>query len=47
MSNIRYRKKDFVRGMCHCVWHDKEGWQLSEETQKTDLANFKELNITS
>ena len=33
--------------MCHCVWHDKEGWQLSEETQKTDLANFKELNITS
>lgn len=47
MSVIRYRKKNYVRGMCHCVWHDKEGWQLSEQTEKTDAENFKELNITS
>lgn len=47
MDTLRFRNKGFIRGMCHCVWHDKEGWGLSEETKRIDEENFKELKINS
>ena len=42
-----YRKKPFVRGVGEGVWHDTEGWGLSEATQRQDRFNYDELLINS